>query len=59
MGMFYPETLSRQWNRIIPIMTEEQKKDAKFKAAYEKEQADRRRTDELVKFPYGLIIWKQ
>lgn len=46
---FTPENLIARWNNLIPIMTEEQKKDAKFKEAFKKEQEDRRRADELVK----------
>lgn len=46
---FTPETLSAHWNRIIPILTEDQKKAKKSEEIYQKLKEERRRTDELVK----------
>lgn len=46
---FTPETLSTHWNRIIPILSEEQKKTKKSEEIYQKLKEDRRKADELVK----------
>ena len=46
---FTPETLCSQWNRIIPIMSAEEKQKIKDEQAYEKAAEDRRKADELLK----------
>jgi len=46
---FTPETLSNHWNRIIPILTKEQKKKQSSKNNYDELKEQRRKTDELIK----------
>ncbi len=46
---FTPETLRAHWNRIVPIMSEEEKQRIKDRLAYEKATEDRRKADELLK----------
>jgi phage replication O-like protein O len=46
---FTPETLKTHWNRIIPILNEDQKKAKKSEEIYQKLKEERRRADELVK----------
>lgn len=46
---FTPEKLSSQWNSIIPTLTEEQKKEKKYRETFQKAEEERKRTDELLK----------
>lgn len=46
---FTPEKLSSQWNSIIPTLTEEQKKEKKYRETFKKAEEERKRTDELLK----------
>jgi len=51
---FTPETLVTHWNRIVPIMTEEQKKDLKYRETYKQAEEERKLTDELLKATVNL-----
>jgi len=46
---FTPETLYTHWNRIVPILSDEQKKELKNKAARAKIAENERKTNELLK----------
>lgn len=48
---FTPETLSAHWNRIVPILSDEQKKELKNKAIREKIAEHERTVNELLKNP--------
>ncbi len=48
---FTPETLSAHWNRIVPILSDEQKKELKNKAVREKIAEHERKVNELLKNP--------